>query len=401
MGFISIFGTFRNYFSQLDISLAQYGSYLYLQILIAALIPAVILGCLKIRVRFYGVIVSFVMILLLVWLTGAGMKFFTVFFLSEIALIFLYQFIRRKTKNKYIYFLFLFLSMSPLLISKFSGMFTGSVVGFLGLSYLNFKTIQIIIEIYDGSIKKVNLFNLVYFLSFFPTLSSGPIDRYNRFENEIKSKIPVKNYAGDYLANGIRKIIMGIGYKFVMAYLINQYWLTAVPPDKSLLSVISYMYAYSFYLFFDFAGYSNFAIGTSYILAVKTPENFNMPFASKDMKEFWTRWHISLSRWFGDYIYSRIVLNALRNKWVKSKHTAGYAAQIITMFIMGLWHGPQVFYILYGFYQGVLLVGTDYFQRKMPFHRKHKNKPWYEIISVISTFNLVCFGFLIFSGYLF
>ncbi len=96
---------------------------------------------------------------------------------------------------------------------------------------------------------------------------------------------------------------MGVGYKFVIAFLINTYWVSRIPKDMSFINILSYMYAYSLYLFFDFAGYSLFAIGTGYIFGIQVPINFDKPFISKDMKEFWTRWHISLSRWFGDYIF--------------------------------------------------------------------------------------------------
>ena len=161
------------------------------------------------------------------------------------------------------------------------------------------------------------------------------------------------------------------------------------------------MYAYSLYLFFDFAGYTSIAVGTSYILGIRMPENFNKPFLSKDMKEFWTRWHISLSKWFGDYIYSRFVLNSMRNKRFKNRFIASHVAQLLTMFIMGVWHGLNLFYIIYGFYQGLALVGTDIYQRKSQFYKNHKKEKWFQYIQVVVTFHIACFGLLIFSGYLF
>ena len=161
------------------------------------------------------------------------------------------------------------------------------------------------------------------------------------------------------------------------------------------------MYAYSLYLFFDFAGYSSFAVGTSYILGIKSPENFNKPFLSKDMKEFWNRWHISLSKWFGDYIYSRFVLNSMRNKIFKNRMAASHVGQMLTMTIMGVWHGLEVHYILYGIYQGAALVLTDIYQRKSKFYKKHKKEKWFQYVQIVVTFNILCFGLLIFSGYLF
>ncbi|WP_330620242.1 MBOAT family O-acyltransferase, partial [Clostridioides difficile] len=154
------------------------------------------------------------------------------------------------------------------------------------------------------------------------------------------------------------------------------------------------------YLFFDFAGYSLFAIGTGYIFGIQVPINFDKPFISKDMKEFWTRWHISLSRWFGDYIFSRFVMSSMRKKRFKKRTTAAHVAQMITMITMGFWHGLTWYYVAYGVYQGLALVLTDIYQRKSKFYKKHKKDKWFERVQIFITFHIVCFGLLIFSGYL-
>lgn len=384
--------------SHLDLS--QYGSYLFLLILTVTLIPAILLGILQIKTKYYGFLVSIAMAVLLIWFARMNFKYFVLFLAVELTLIMVYSLLVKKSKNKYLYFMFLVLSISPLIIYKFSALFGYSFFGFLGLSYINFRAIQIIIELYDGSIEKVNFYDLFYFLTFFPTVSSGPIDRYRRFLDDINKKIPRKEYLCDLLPNGIRKIIMGIGYKFVLAYLIHTFWLTQIPSDHTFFNAINYMYAYSFYLFFDFAGYSNFAVGTSYILGVRTPANFFLPFLSTSIKDFWTRWHITLSKWFGDYIYSRVTIDIMRKKLFKSRHTASYIAQLITMLTMGVWHGLAVNYLIYGLYHGLLLVGNDMYERKLPFYKKYKENFAFQLASVFVTFQLVCFGFLIFSGYL-
>ena len=160
------------------------------------------------------------------------------------------------------------------------------------------------------------------------------------------------------------------------------------------------MYVYNIYLFFVFAGYSLIEVGTSYKFGVHAPDNFNKPFLSKDMKEFWTRWHISLSRWFGDYIFSRYVLNAMRNKKFKKRATASHVAQMITMTVMGFWHGLTWYYIAYGVYQGLMLVLTDEFTKKSKIYKKYKKEKWFQRLQIVITFNIVCFGMLIFSGFL-
>lgn len=381
--------------------LTQYGDYFYLYILLLTFIPAIVMGFKGKRTKYYGLLISLIMVVCIVG-KGLGLLFFSMFLAGETCLIYTYLKVRQKTDNKYIYYVFLFLSILPLIIVKIAGLTKyASIIGFVGLSYLNFKAIQMIIEIYDGRITKVNFITYLYFITFFPTLSSGPIDRWKRFEENLGNFSSKDEYINDYLLPGIKKILIAIGYKFVLAYLIDTYWLLRIPPELNALNIINYMYAYTLYLFFDFAGYSLFAVGTSYIFGIKTPDNFNKPFLSKDMKEFWTRWHISLSRWFGDYIFSRFVLNSMRKKRFKNRFVASHVAQILTMLIMGFWHGLTAYYILYGLYQGVALVLTDIYQRKSKYYKKHKKEKWFIFVQRFVTIQVVSFGMLIFSGYLF
>ncbi|MBW6411457.1 D-alanyl-lipoteichoic acid biosynthesis protein DltB [Clostridium weizhouense] len=377
--------------------LVQYGDYFYLYVLIISLIPAILLGIFEKPIKYYGFILS---VLMVIAIMGIG-KLFPLFLLGEIVLIKAYSIIRKKTDNRYIYFIALFCSMLPLIICKLSGLTNGINLGFLGLSYLNFKAIQMIIEIYDGAIEDINLFKILYFFLFFPTLSSGPVDRSRRFEKDLQTKISREEYLNSYLLSGIKYIIQGILYKFIIASIISSLWMNKISTDITFLNSLNYMYAYSLYLFFDFAGYSNFAIGTGYILGIKVPINFNKPFISKDMKEFWNRWHISLSKWFGDYIYSRFVLNSMRKKRFKNRIIASHFGQILTMLVMGFWHGITWYYIIYGLYQGTALVLTDIYQRKSKFYKAHKKEKWFQYTQILITFHIACFGLLIFSGYLF
>lgn len=381
-------------------TVVQYGDYFYLYLLAIALLPAIVLGCCGKNIKIYGSVISVIMIFLILG-RSVGLALLMLFLLGEFLVILTYFQVRKKTDNRYVFWMFLFMSMLPLFIAKLSPFTRYGAIGFIGLSYLNFKAIQMVIEIYDGVIKEIKVFDLVYFFIFFPTLSSGPIDRSRRFSENINTPIAKDIYVNEYLGEGLKKILLAILYKFIIAYIIDTFWLLKIPTDITLVNSINYMYAYTLYLFFDFAGYSLFAVGTSYIIGVKTPDNFNKPFLSKDMKEFWTRWHISLSRWFGDYIFSRFVLNSMRKKRFKSRITASHVAQIITMFIMGLWHGITPYYILYGLYQGIVLVLTDMYQRKSKYYKKHKKEKWFQYVQIIITFNIASFGMLLFSGYLF
>nr|WP_314278939.1 D-alanyl-lipoteichoic acid biosynthesis protein DltB [uncultured Peptostreptococcus sp.] len=378
---------------------SQYESYLYMYILFLTLIPAICLGIAGKRIKYYGMLATAFMVYLIIGL-DLQFKFLILFLIWELGCIYLFMRSRKKEKNKWTFRLFLLATMTPLIINKVSAKLPIGVLGFIGISYLSFRTIQIIVEIYDGTIKDLKFFDMIYFILFFPSLSSGPIDRSRRFEEEINKPIPRSEYISDYLVVGIKKICQGLMYKFGIASLIYIYWTSRITPDKSFLPIILYMYGYTLYLFFDFAGYSLIAVGTSYIFGVKLPDNFDKPFLSKDMKEFWTRWHISLSRWFGDYIFSRYVLNAMRNKKYKKRATASHVAQMITMTVMGFWHGLTWYYIAYGIYQGVMLVLTDEFTKKSKIYKKYKKEKWFQKIQIFVTFNIVCFGMLIFSGFL-
>ncbi|WP_373598505.1 D-alanyl-lipoteichoic acid biosynthesis protein DltB [Paraclostridium bifermentans] len=377
---------------------SQYGDYFYLYILLLTSIPAIVLGLTGKNIKYYGMIATAFMIFLIVGV-NVHLSFLIAFIIIEVIVVKGYEYVRKKTDNKWIYRLFLLASMSPIIINKLSPYTSFGVIGFIGISYLNFRTIQMVIEIYDGAIKEVKLINMLYFVLFFPTLSSGPIDRSRRFEKDLETIIPRNEYINDYLIPGVKKIVMGIGYKYVIAFLVNTYWMSKIPSQINFVNAMSYMYAYSLYLFFDFGGYSLFAVGTSYIFGIKAPDNFNKPFISKDMKEFWTRWHISLSRWFGDYIFSRFVISSIRKKRFKKRATASHVAQMITMLVMGFWHGLTWFYIVYGIYQGLALVLTDIYQKKSKFYKKHKKEKWFEAVQIVTTFHIACFGLLIFSGY--
>lgn len=377
-----------------------YSDFYFFYIMFLLLIPAIILGLMGKQIKYYGLFVSLVVLFLIFGNSKQQYEYLILFYLLELLLVKSYILIRKVFGSRWILWLMIISSLAPLLYTKFGRMLNFKALGFLGISYLSFKAVQMIIEIYDGLITNINFVDFTYFMIFFPTISSGPIDRSRRFMEDTSKKLTRREYV-EYLGEGLWKIVQGIAYKFLIAYYIDNYWLRKIPLKHHTFKLgLKYMYAYSFYLFFDFAGYSLIAIGVSYILGIKTPENFNMPFISKDIKDFWKRWHMTLSFWFRDFIYTRFVMASLKNKWFKNKYIASYIGYMITMGLMGLWHGTENFYIIYGLYHGFLIVITDYFQRQK-FYKKVKNNLFWKITSTIVTFNLVCFGFLIFSGYLF
>lgn len=289
------------------------------------------------------------------------------------------------------------LSILPLVVNKVFAITQLHLLAFIGISYMSFKTIQIMLEISDGLIKeRISVKDYLQFLLFFPTVSSGPIDRSRRFLKEINEVMPRKDYL-ELAGDGIYRIVLGLLYKVVLSTYVYQ-MLLALSNTGTVVYSIKYMYLYTLYLFFDFAGYSLMAVGSSNVLGIQTPMNFNKPFLSIDIKDFWTRWHITLSTWLRDFVFSRVLMQVIRKKWFKNRlHNAAYA-YMVNMLVMGFWHGISVSYIAYGFYHGVLMSGFEIYQKKSTFYKKHKNKTWYKLISWFVTMNLVMVGFFIFSG---
>lgn len=378
------------------IHLSAYGSFFSLYIFGLLLIPAVILGLWGRKPHYYGMLLSFP---LLYSLLGTDLMRFLLFVGGEFILLLLFYQVRRRWKNEYFYYVVVLVSIAPVVFIKYAIANAVPGVAFLGVSYMSFRIWQMIVEIHDGHVQEFKPWEILYFITFFPTLSSGPIDRLARFTKDLRSQLTGSQYAEEYLAYGLKKICKGIIYKFAFANIIFMYALDKIPTDLTFTHALMYMYVYTFYLYFDFAGYSDMAIGTGYLLGIKVPENFNQPFLAKSIKELWERWHMSLSRWFGDYIFSRFVLNVLRSGLVKKQSTAARWGFLVTMTLMGCWHGFTGYYIIYGMYHGVALALTDYYL-KTKFYRHHFRKAYYKPVARLITFHIFAFGLLIFSGYL-
>ena len=155
---------------------------------------------------------------------------------------------------------------------------------------------------------------------------------------------------------------------------------------------------YGFYLFFDFAGYSLMAMGASYCFGIKTPRNFRAPFLALDVREFWDRWHMTLSTWLRDFVFMRVVKHATRKKLLNDRLQRACAGYMCNFMLMGAWHGLTVDYLFYGLYYGTLMGATDVYQKKSQFHKAHKKKRWYKVLQWAVTINLVMLGMAIFSG---
>ncbi|MFZ7943522.1 MULTISPECIES: D-alanyl-lipoteichoic acid biosynthesis protein DltB [Bacillaceae] len=384
--------------------MTPYGSFSFFFILAVLLAPTVILGLQGKRFHTYNMLVS-IIVLGIIFASSLNQAIALIIFtIWQVVLIKAYITYRRQNNANNIFYIAVLLSILPLILSKLLPYFSDiNVIGFLGISYLTFKGTQLIMETRDGLIKKdLPLSRLLYFILFFPTISSGPIDRYRRFDKDLEVVISGEQYKF-MLYEGINKIFCGFLYKYIIGYSINHFFITNLRfiAHSHFEHHLYYMYAYSLYLFFDFAGYSAFAIGVSYIMGVKSPENFDKPFLSRNIKDFWNRWHMSLSFWFRDYVYMRFVFWMTKKKWIKNRNTLSNLGYILLFLLMGVWHGLEIQYLIYGIYHAVIMVAYNAFER---FNKKHKWWPQNKLthmVAIIITFHVICFGFYIFSGQLF
>lgn len=379
-----------------------FGSISFFLLLALIFLPAIGLGISGKPLQLYRTAASILVIGLVLWPDKRQLLYLAAFYLLEYIMVKVYLSLRREQgeeRSAAIYRIFLAMSVLPLVLCKISEVWGGtdfSVFQFLGISYLTFRVVQMIIEIYDGIITEVGLLDFTDFLLLFATFSCGPIDRSRRYDEEAGARYGRKEYL-ELLGNGLLKLLIGVIYKFILAVLVHK-GVDFFQNPQSFLEYVGYSYCYGIYMFFDFAGYSAMAIGTGYILGIRVPENFNKPFVSTDMKDFWNRWHMTLSFWFRDFLFSRFMMLAIKGKWFASRLTGASVGFIVNMAVMGAWHGLTVNYLLYGLYHGVLLALTEIYQKKSGFYKKHKKKGWYKLLSWAVTINLIMFGFLLFSG---
>lgn len=367
---------------------------LFFYLLFLGLLPAVVLGLLGKKLHYHGIFLCAAMLVIVFWQNGQ-LAALALFFLWEMALCCLFWRLPKRTRP--LLWAAVILALGPLGLIKLGEVLQPfSLFRLMGASYMSFRAVQLLLDIYDGRLQKLRPVALGYFLLFFPAVSSGPIDRYRRFLSDL-DRPPDRERYRTLLAQGIWKLAGGCVSAVVISGFIQQYWLAALPAS-GFGATLSYMYGYTFYLFFNFAGYSSMAIGTGYLLGIQMPENFNQPFLSVDMKDFWSRWHISLSTWLRDYLYSRFVMKSLKQKRFSNPRTASYLGYVLNMMAMGAWHGLQPQYLLYGVYHSALMCLNEVLDLHCKPFRSFKTHGAGQVVCVLVTFHLFSFGLLIFSG---
>ena len=219
----------------------------------------------------------------------------------------------------------------------------------IGISFYTFQIASYVIDLYLGKIRlQKNFFWLLLYLCLFPQLIAGPIVRYQTVEDEIGER----QTSWGNVAAGLKRFIIGLSKKVIIANNVAQLS-TSVwgAPDGNYGTLFWWLAAlsYTFQLYFDFSGYSDMAIGLGRIFGFRFDENFNYPYISRSITEFWRRWHISLSTWFRDYVY--IPLGG--NRVSKGRHIFNILA---VWALTGLWHGAAWNFVLWGVYYGLLLL---------------------------------------------
>ncbi len=381
-----------------------YADFMFFAMMLYPLIPTIILGLYGWANRYWLLFVTVLVLGVQFWFTP-DLPLTAKLSLAPIWVVCGYAFYEGlitwaflRWKSRLTFYVAIALTIVPLAVTKFLPLFAPeSAFGFLGISYVSFRALDVIFSIHDRVITSLNPAQYIAFVFFFPTLSSGPIDRYRRFAQDwVKTR--TRAVFLDDMDAAVQQIFLGFLFKFIIAALLKIHWVNRVAAHPSALAITSYMYAYTFYLYFDFAGYSAFAIGFSRIFGIHTPGNFDRPFLSKNIRDFWNRWHISLSFWFRDHIYMRFLLAAGKGKWFKGKHTASYLGLFLTFGIMGVWHGPEWHYIFYGLYHATLLCGYDAFARWNKKRKIWPDGPGWRVANIVLTFHVFAFGLLIFSG---
>ena len=310
----------------------------------------------------------------------------------------------RKAPRKWLLALSLLIDLGLLGYFKYTNFFAGLIADCVGasfqpydiflpvgISFFTFQSLSYTIDIYRGQLRPVgSLLDYAFYVSFFPQLVAGPIVRARDFAPQIRC-VPV--VTGEMMARGVYLITVGMLKKCVISDYISLNFVDRVFDDPLLYSGFENLlgvYGYTLQIYCDFSGYSDMAIGIALLLGFRFPQNFNSPFASASVSEFWHRWHMSFSTWIRDYIY--ISLGGNRKGTLRT-----YLNLVVTMLIGGLWHGASLNFVAWGGMHGVALALHKAFRTYVCRHDKHYQsqgvRRW---MAALLTFHFVSFAFLFF-----
>lgn len=264
----------------------------------------------------------------------------------------------------------------------------------VGISFFVFQSMSYTIDTYRGSITPLsNYFDYLFYLSFFPQIVAGPIVRAKDFIPQIRKPLAITRRM---FGTGIALIIIGLIKKAVISDYISLNFVDSIfndPTTHTGFECLLGVYGYALQIYCDFSGYSDMAIGIALLLGFHFPKNFDAPYKSATITEFWRRWHISLSSWLRDYLYISLGGN-------RKGKTRQYFNLIITMVLGGLWHGAALRFILWGALHGLALAIHKIWLAIIPGAKMlgKDMKPFWRLLGIILTFHVVCLGWILFRA---
>ena len=265
----------------------------------------------------------------------------------------------------------------------------------VGISFFVFQSMSYTIDIYRGQLKPLsNWLDYLFYLSFFPQLVAGPIVRARDFIPQIRQNPVV--VTREMFGTGVFLILTGLFKKAIISDYISLNFVDRIFDEPLLYSgfeCLMGIYGYALQIYCDFSGYSDMAIGLALLLGFRFPKNFDSPYKSATITEFWRRWHISLSSWLKDYLY--ISLGGNRKGKART-----YLNLFLTMLIGGLWHGAAIRFVLWGTLHGVALALHKLWLSVVPGAKVsgYQMHPLSRLAGILVTFHLVCFGWLLFRA---
>lgn len=268
-----------------------------------------------------------------------------------------------------------------------------SIVLPVGISFFTFQGLSYVIDVYRNErLKSTRFRDVLLYIALFPQLVAGPIVRYEDVADEIKSR----RHTLEQLANGLRRFIIGLSKKLLIADVCGSVVTLIYSAESSALdSRTAWLAAvcYLIQIYFDFSGYSDMAIGLGLCFGFHFKENFNYPYISASIQEFWRRWHISLSTWFREYLY--IPLGGNRKGKAKT-----YRNKLMVFFCTGLWHGANWTFIIWGLWHGFFIVAEDAAKKLFGLgkHGKNRRNPVETVLKHLYTLLVVLIGFVIFRA---
>lgn len=237
------------------------------------------------------------------------------------------------------------------LMSQDPALAQASDLGWLGFSYVAFRLLHTLIDRMNGRLKEIRLDEILIFTIFFPAFLAGPLDRLQRFRKDLDDPQPLDALV---LKQSGQRLAMGLFRKFILADALAFVALSAarVPQTKSAGWLWVMLVAYSFQIFLDFAGYTDIAIGSGALLGFSLPENFNQPYRQPNLTLFWNNWHMTLTQWIRGYFFNPLT-RALRKERKLPAPLIIFITQMSTMLVIGLWHGVNRNFIIWGAWHGL------------------------------------------------